>query len=209
MEFKSTFSDSKPVTPRSTRRRSSVMTNDPDHLILDKILAGEQPAYAELVNKYKSYACTIALRILQNKADAEEAAQDAFIKAYQHLAGFNRKSKFSTWLYRIVFNTAISYKRKNRHQFQSIENTVIEYQQEGESMLEKTDKRKYLNAAMSRLNEADRTALTLFYLEEFSLEEIAAITGMQANTAKVRIHRARQRLADELTSILNQEALTL
>src|SRR5688572_19332613 len=95
------------------------MTNDPDHLILDKILAGEQPAYAELVNKYKSYACTIALRILQNKADAEEAAQDAFIKAYQHLAGFNRESKFSTWLYRIVFNTAISYKRKNRHQFQS------------------------------------------------------------------------------------------
>ena len=62
---------------------------------------------------------------------------------------------------------------------------------------------------MARLNEADRTALTLFYLEEFSLEEIAAITGMQANTAKVRIHRARQRLADELTNILNQEALTL
>ena len=85
----------------------------------------------------------------------------------------------------------------------------MEYQQEGEGLLEKTDKRKYLSAAMARLNEADRTALTLFYLEEFSLEEIASITGMQANTAKVRIHRARQRLADELTNILNQEALTL
>ncbi len=185
------------------------MTNDPDHLILDKILAGEQPAYAELVNKYKSYAYTIALRILQNRPDAEEAAQDAFIKAYNHLAGFNRESKFSTWLYRIVFNTAISYKRKSRYQFQSIENTVVEYQQEGEGLLEKMDKKKYLNAAMARLNEADRTALTLFYLEEFSLDEIAAITGMQANTAKVRIHRARQRLADELTNILNEEALTL
>jgi RNA polymerase sigma factor (sigma-70 family) len=185
------------------------MTNDPDHSILDKILAGEQAAYAELVNKYKSYAYTIALRILQNRPDAEEAAQDAFIKAYNHLAGFNRDSKFSTWLYRIVFNTAISYKRKTRYQFQSLESTVIEYQQEGDGLLEKTDKRKYLNAAMARLNEADRTALTLFYLEEFSLEEIAGITGMQANTAKVRIHRARQRLADELTNILNQEALTL
>lgn len=185
------------------------MTNDPDHLILDKILAGEQAAYAELVNKYKSYAYTIALRILQNRPDAEEAAQDAFIKAYNHLAGFNRDSKFSTWLYRIVFNTAISYKRKSRYQFQSLESTVVEYQQEGEGLLEKTDKKKYLNAAMARLNEADRTALTLFYLEEFSLEEIAAITGMQSNTAKVRIHRARQRLADELTNILNQEALTL
>jgi len=62
---------------------------------------------------------------------------------------------------------------------------------------------------MARLNEADRTALTLFYLDEFSLEEIAEITGMQANTAKVRIHRARLRLADELKLILKQEALTL
>jgi RNA polymerase sigma-70 factor (ECF subfamily) len=185
------------------------MTNDPDHHVLDKILAGEQSAFADLVNKYKSYAYTIALKILQNRPEAEEAAQDAFVKAYHHLASFNRDSKFSTWLYRIVFNTAVSYKRKNRYQFQSIENTVIEYQQEAEGMLEKTDKKKYLNAAMAKLNEADRTALTLFYMEEFSLEEIATITGMQANTAKVRIHRARQRLAEELTNILNQEALTL
>jgi RNA polymerase sigma factor (sigma-70 family) len=76
-------------------------------------------------------------------------------------------------------------------------------------MLERNDKKKFLNQAMAKLNEADRTALTLFYLQEFSLEEIAEITGMQANTAKVRIHRARQRLADELTIILNKEALTL
>ena len=76
-------------------------------------------------------------------------------------------------------------------------------------MLEKTDRKKFLNLAMAKLNEADRTAITLFYLEEFSLEEIAEITGMQANTAKVRIHRARLRLADELKNILNKEALTL
>lgn len=185
------------------------MTHDPDNLTIDKILAGEQSVYADLVNKYKSYVFTIAQKILQNRPEAEEAAQDAFIKAYHHLAGFNRESKFSTWLYRIVFNTAISYKRKNRQQFQTIENTVIEYNQDVDGMLEKTDKKKYLNLALARLNEADRTALTLFYLEEFSLEEIAQITGMQANTAKVRIHRARQRLADELMTILNQEALTL
>jgi len=185
------------------------MTNDPDQYIIDKVLAGEQSLYAELVNKYKSYAFTIAQKILQNRPEAEETAQDGFIKAYQHLAGFNRESKFSTWLYRIVFNTAISYKRKSRQQFQSLESTVIEYSQDADGILEKTDKKKYLNQALLKLNEADRTALTLFYLEEFSLEEIAEITGMQANTAKVRIHRARLRLADELKNILNQEALTL
>ena len=185
------------------------MTNDPEHSRIDRILAGEQHLYAEMVDKYKSYAYTIAQKILQNRPEAEEATQDAFIKAFHHLAGFNREAKFSTWLYRIVFNTAISYKRKRRQQFQSIENTFIEYRGEAEGMLEKTDRKKYLNLALEKLNEADRTALTLFYLQEFSLEEIAEITGMQANTAKVRIHRARQRLVDELKNILNQEALTL
>src|SRR5687767_14928703 len=125
------------------------MTNDPDLIHIDKVLAGEQQVYAELVNKHKRYAFTIAFKILQTRPEAEEAAQDAFIKAYHHLATFNRESKFSTWLYRIVFNTAISYKRKNRQQFQSIENTVIEYREESEGMLETNDKKKYLNLALS------------------------------------------------------------
>jgi RNA polymerase sigma factor (sigma-70 family) len=185
------------------------MTNDADFAILDRILGGERYLYSGIVNRYKAYSFTIAMKILQNSAEAEEAAQDAFIKAYHHLAEFNRQSKFSTWLYRIVFNTAISYKRKHRQQFQSIENTVIEYAQEADGMLEKTDKTKYIALAMAKLNEADRTALTLFYLQEFSLEEIAEIMSMQANTIKVRIHRARLRVAEELKNILQKEALTL
>lgn len=190
-------------------RPRAVMTNDPEHSRIERILAGEHLLYAEMVNKYKSYAFTVAQKILQNRPDAEEATQDAFIKAFHHLADFNRQAKFSTWLYRIVFNTAITYKRKRRHHFQSIENTVVEYQEEANTMLEKRDKKKYLDLAMEKLSAADKTALTLFYMEEFSLEEIAEITGMQANTAKVRIHRARQRLADELKSLLKKEALTL
>ncbi len=185
------------------------MTNDPEHSRIERILAGEQNLFAEMVDKYQSYAYTIAQKILQSKPDAEEAAQDAFIKAFHHLGDFNRQAKFSTWFYRIVFNTAISYKRKQRHQFQTIENTIVEYHEEANSMLEKKDKKKYLDLAMGKLNAADKTALTLFYMDEFSLEEIAEITGMQANTVKVRIHRARQRLADELKILLNKEALTL
>jgi RNA polymerase sigma factor (sigma-70 family) len=190
-------------------RPSGVMTNEADLQLIDRILAGEQALYATLVDRYKNFAFTIAQKILQNRPEAEEAAQDAFIKAYHHLAGFNRQSKFSTWLYRIAFNTAISYKRKHRYSFESIENTVIEYSQEGDAMLEKSDKQRYLNLALARLNEADRTALTLFYLQEFSLEEIAEIMSTQANTIKVRIHRARQRVAEELKILLQKEALTL
>jgi RNA polymerase sigma factor (sigma-70 family) len=184
------------------------MTNN-ENLLIDRILAGEQALYAELVNKYKSYAFTIAFKILENRPEAEEAAQDAFIKAYHHLGGFNRDSKFSTWLYRIAFNTAVSYKRKRKGSFQSFENVIVEYGQESDGALERNDKKKYIAKAMEKLNEADRLAITLFYLQEFSLEEIADITGMQANTVKVRVHRARQRLADELTLLLQKEALTL
>jgi RNA polymerase sigma-70 factor (ECF subfamily) len=185
------------------------MTIDPEHSRIDRILAGEQHLYAEMVDRYKRFAFTIAKKILIHRPDAEEATQDAFIKAYHHLKGFNRQSKFSTWLYRIVFNTAISYKRKHRYQFQDIETAVIKHHYDDDGELERNDKKRYLDLAMSKLSHADRTALTLFYLQEFSLEEIAEITGMQANTAKVRIHRARQRLAQELTAILNHEALTL
>lgn len=185
------------------------MTNDGDLLVIDRILAGEQNLYAGLVDRYKSYVYTIAYKILLTRPEAEEAAQDAFIKAYHHLKSFNREAKFSTWLYRIAFNTAISYKRKHRHDFQSIETVVISHAGESEGSLEKNDKKRFLNQAMAKLGEADRTALSLFYLQEFSLEEIAEIMNMQANTVKVRIHRARQRVADELKLILQKEALTL
>jgi RNA polymerase sigma factor (sigma-70 family) len=185
------------------------MTTDPEYVLIDRILAGETGLYAQLVNRYKSYVYTIAVKILLVKPEAEEAAQDTFIKAFQGLKNFSRKSKFSTWLYSIAFNTSVSYKRKNKHKFQDIEQTIIPLPHEGEGSLEKTDKKKYLDQAMEKLNEADRVALTLFYLQEFSLEEIASMTGMQSNTIKVRIHRARSRMAEELKNILNTEALTL
>ena len=184
------------------------MTIDPEHSRIDRILAGEQHLYAEMVDRYKRYAYTIAKKILA-APEAEEATQDAFIKAYHHLKNFNRQSKFSTWLYRIVFNTAISYKRRHRQPFQDIATAVIKHEYDEEGTLERSDKKRYIDLALAKLNPADRTALTLFYLQEFSLEEIAEITNMHANTVKVRTHRARMRLATELKTILHHEALTL
>lgn len=179
-----------------------------ENTLIDRILAGEKQLYAQLVDSYKSYAYTIAYKVTENKADAEEVAQDAFIKAFHYLKGFKRGARFSTWLYRIVFNTAISHKRKNKRVFQSIDRT-FNHASETENTLEKEDKTVFIDQALNRLNEADRLSLQLFYLKEFSLEEVANIMGQKINTTKVRIHRARQRMADELKSILQKEALTL
>ena len=186
-----------------------MITTEEEYLLIDRILAGERNLYATLVDKHKSYAYTIAMKVLDNRSDAEEAAQDSFIKAFHYLKGFNRQAKFSTWLYRIVFNTAISYKRKRKPVHQSIENSIIEYSERADQQTEQDDKQIYIVKAMDKLNEADRLAIHLFYIKEFSMEEVADMMGQNINTIKVRIHRARLRLADELRVILKQEALTL
>jgi len=186
-----------------------VITQQEEYSLIDKILAGDRQQYSILVDGYKTYAFTIAFKILGNRPDAEEAAQDAFIKAFHYLKSFNRQAKFSTWLYRIVFNTAISYKRKSKQTFQSIENTIVEYSDRADKQMERDDKQLYVGKAMDSLNEADRLAIQLFYIKEFSLEEVAETMGQNMNTLKVRIHRARLRLADELKKILKEEALTL
>jgi RNA polymerase sigma factor (sigma-70 family) len=189
--------------------KKPVITLQEENELIDRILAGERQLYATFVNQYKRYAFAIAVKIVGNSPEAEEATQDAFIKAFQNLKSFNRQAKFSTWLYRIVFNTAISYRRKNRQQFQNIEDCVIEYHEQSDSQIEKDDKQIFIQQAMEKLNEADRLAMQLFYIKELSLEEVAELMNQNQNTVKVRVHRARQRLADELKKILKQEALTL
>jgi RNA polymerase sigma-70 factor (ECF subfamily) len=186
-----------------------VITLQEENRLIDRILAGEERCYAELVDQYKSYAYTIALKIVNDKAEAEEIAQDAFIKAFNYLKNFNRQARFSTWLYRIVFNTAISYKRKGRLITEGIENKHVENPERADAGMERDDKQVFVAQAMKKLNEADQLAIQLFYIREFSLEEVADLMGQNANTVKVRIHRARQRLAEELKLILKKEALTL
>ena len=85
-------------------------------LILESVLSGEKERYNEIIVHYQSFCYTLAFRILRDKMEAEEATQDAFIKAYRSLKYFNGKAKFSSWLYRIVYNTAISYYRKRKPQ---------------------------------------------------------------------------------------------
>lgn len=184
-----------------------MISHQEENSIIDRVLAGEKEAYARLVDEYKSFAFTIAMKITGERADAEEAAQDAFVRAYSYLKGFNRQSRFSTWLYRIVFNTAVSYKRKKKPMLSTLE--FHDTAAAEDNALEKGDKSRYLAQAMGQLNEADRMAIQLYYIKEFSLEEVAGMMGHNLNTLKVRIHRARQRLANELSRLLKEEALSL
>jgi RNA polymerase sigma-70 factor (ECF subfamily) len=179
--------------------------------IISRILSGDSNAYGELVKKYQNYVFTLAFRFTHNREDAEEVAQDIFIKAFKSLADFKGNSKFSTWLYTIVYTTSITFLRKKRLETTSIddENTFLQLEnQDGgfnANAVEQKSKMAMLNQAIKMLSPDDAQLITLFYKGEQTLEEIATILGVEANTVKVRLHRARTRLKEKMEKHLRQE----
>jgi RNA polymerase sigma factor (sigma-70 family) len=183
--------------------------------LIEQTLAGNQSAYADLIKRHQRFVFTLAMRFAKGREDAEEIAQDCFIKAYRSLASFNGQSKFSTWLYSIVYTTAMTFLRKKRVATDSIddENTYIqvENQESGYDTdnVENKSRSFYLNQAIEQLLPDDATIITLFYKGEQSLEEIGQTLGIEANTVKVKLFRARQRLKEKLERNLKQEVKEL
>ncbi len=186
-----------------------------DNELISRVLSGDQQAYAGLVSRYQSYVFTLALRMVKTREDAEEVAQDAFIKAYKYLADFKGASKFSTWLYTIVNNTAISFLRKKKVEIHSLDNEkVFEVADSKESgmganMIEQKSKMAMVNEAIAMLNPDDAQIITLFYKAEQSLEETAQILGIEINAAKVRLYRARTRLKEKMETYFAEEVKNL
>jgi RNA polymerase sigma-70 factor (ECF subfamily) len=182
-----------------------------DIAIIDAVLAGNQQAYAILVKRYQRYVFTLALRFTKSREDAEEVAQDCFVKAFKYLSGYERKGKFTTWLYSIVYTTAMTYLRKKQVDVLSIDdenhqNVLDSHQASADLNTERKSRDYYLNLAIESLLPDDASIITLFYKGEQSLEEIAQIMGIEANTAKVKLHRARGRLKIKLEQLLKSEA---
>ena len=183
---------------------------DSDNELLDKILRGDVFASRTLVERHKNYAFTIAYRILNNREEAEEAAQDAFVKAFNALSAFNREAKFTTWFYRIVVNAALTIQQKKKLATQDIETAYNLNADDSERHnFKKTEQRYYIEMALKQLSPDDVTMITLFYLKEQSLEEIADIIGIEVNTIKVKLHRARKRMAEVMQELLKEETTSL
>jgi RNA polymerase sigma factor (sigma-70 family) len=186
-------------------------TGPSDIEIISQVLKGDHNAYALLVERYKTYVFTLTLRFTKNREDAEEISQDIFIKAYRSLADFKGAAKFSTWLYTIVNTTCITFLRKKRLEVHSLDDErtfeVADNQDSGFSanQVEQKSKINMVNQAIALLNPDDAEIITLFYKSEQSLEEIGQILGLEPNTAKVRLHRARTRLKDKMEKYFAEE----
>ena len=190
-------------------------TGPTDNEIISRVLQGDQQAYAGIVNRYQNFVFTITMRYTDNREDAEEIAQDVFIKAYRSLADFRGASKFSTWLYTIVTTSCITFLRKKKLDTHSLDNEKVfelaDSQDSGfrANQVEQKSKVAMVNEAIKMLSPDDAKLITLFYKGEQSLDEIGTIIGADPNTVKVKLHRARARLKDKMEKYFKQEVRDL
>ena len=185
-----------------------------DQFYIERVLQGDSNAFAFLINRYKDMVFTLALKIVKSREDAEEVAQDSFLKAYQKLDGFKGQSKFSTWLYTIVYRSSLTKVRKKKLETTDIDSYVLDNHRDGQDFpqleaMKNGEQQKYVRQAIDNLGETDSLLITLFYLHDNSIEEIQEITDMSQSNVKVRLFRARKRLYKELSLMLKEEVKTI
>ena len=184
---------------------------------IQRAIERDPESYRFLLKKYNAYAFSIAVKILKNREDAEEVVQDSFCKAFKALKNFNRAGKFSTWFYKIVYNTALTRIRNKKVLMDSLEefpesNRDFDIPDNYISSFEKlvhADQAAHLKKALTVLTESENLAITLYYTCENTIVEIEAITGWNPSTIKIRLFRARQKLYTELSKQLNEEITEL
>lgn len=167
---------------------------------IQQIINGDTAAFGYFVDTYQHMAVSIAFRICRHKPEAEDIAQNAFVKAFKNLHTFKRNSKFSTWFYRIVYNTALTEIRKSVHQteFVAYKHTELQAKYAEFDTLDhitKKERKELIDEAMAKIPKSEAVVLTLFYLEENSVKEVATIMGLTISNIKVKLYRGRKNLA--------------
>lgn len=170
-----------------------------DIYYIRKTLDGEIEFFSRLVDRYSRQVYLLILKIVRQKEDAEELTQDVFIKAFKVLSSFKGECRFSTWLYRIAYNQSISATRKKRYEFLYIEEETIRNVEDQvvNDALSETNSAELLlklNRALELLLPDERGLISLFYMEEHTIDEIADITELTATNVKVKLHRIRKKL---------------
>ena len=188
------------------------MIND-DAELIQRILAGDEPAFTELVKKYQKPVHTLAWRKIGDFHIAEEITQDTFLKVYQRLHTLKNPKQFSGWLYVITSNLCATWLRKKRIQTHPLESeegtetTMIqrdaysEYVTQEQARITAEAQREVVKKLLAKLKESERTVMMLHYFGEMTCEEISKFLGVSAGTIKSRLQRARQRLQREETMI--------
>ena len=186
------------------------MTKNTDQYLIDKTLEGDNNSFGELVDRYQNFVYTIAIRILKVSEEAEEVAQDSFIKAFDSLKTFRGDSKFSTWLYRIVYHKSLDrIKKNNRHRTYEINEEItacrLDQIENGLEFMMNEERSKMIRSCIAKLPEDDAVIITLFYFEEQSVKEISKVTDLSEDNIKIKLYRSRKKLFTLLESYIEPE----
>ena len=176
------------------------MTSINDQHYINQIIEGNSNAFAVLVDRYKDLVFTLSYKMIKNKEEAEEISQDTFIKIFKSLNKFKGESKFSTWVYKITYNTCLDRLKKNKkensvvyiedfseHQVKAIE-TVFD-------TIDEKERNQRIQDCLLLLPSEDAFLLTLYYFDDQSIEEIAKVVDSNANNIKVKLFRSRKKMA--------------
>lgn len=187
---------------------------DPDQEIVEAIRAGNTRRYAVLMDRHKDRALTLAVRLLGDREEAEELVQDGFLRAYNNLEQFRGDARFGTWFYRILYNLCMTRVTRRSDRNRSLdgpegevtEKDLIASDDPGAlQRIEESEMRDLLAAEVGRLPESFRVAVTLFYVQELSYEEMAGVTGLPLGTIKTNLFRGRTLLRKRILSRLKDE----
>ena len=183
-----------------------------DQQYINRVISGDTNAFAVLADKYKGMVFSLTLKMLKSREEAEEAAQDAFVKVYRSLAKYKGESKFSTWLYTITYNTCLDRIRKNKRAQPLL--AIDDYTEQQITLLDNTldsmeakERKQMIQDCLALLPGEDRFLLTLFYFEEQSVKEIAKIMGTNPNHVKIKLYRSRKKLTTVLKTNLQTEMI--
>ncbi len=190
------------------------MEKKTDEYYIREILRGDPGSFSHLVEKYQHLAFSLSMKILNQREDAEEAAQDAFIKVYNSLAAFNGSSAFRTWFFRIVYNTAISKLRTRKNVEVGFEDVKITDKEVAETEnaighLSSDERIIYLQKGLMELEPEEHALLNMYYFDDFSIDEISSITALSASNVKVKLFRTRKKLMEKLQNLLKDEVISI
>ncbi len=175
------------------------MNQPSDTYYIGEVLKGNLNAFSILVDRYKSFVYTITYRVVKNEVDAEEVAQETFIKAYQSLKSYKGASKFSTWLYTIAYRKSLDYLKKYKKE---VSYSVLETIQDINEIevdnalkdIEEEERKTIIANSIKELPPDEAVIITLYYYEEKSIKEIVEITNLKADNVKVKLYRSRKKL---------------
>lgn len=187
------------------------MEQKDDIYYIEKVKAGQSNYFSYIVEKYQDIVFSIALKVLKNRADAEEMAQESFIKAYKSINSFKGSAKFSTWLYRITYNNCISEVRKRKIHFTSTDDVEIKDETTEINLdgIPEENRSEAIKKALDQLPEEEYTLILLYYFEDQSIEEISKVTKLSESNTKVKLYRARKKLYSILSEMMKDELYTI